>query len=370
MRKNNLELPVFKGKNREKAIPFAFIVGIIAMLIIFLIACLSLTVKKEYKLHFSDNGDLDYKVYLKKNDFFEKNYLDMDRNYIASIIDYVDADFAYTFNSDERLDLEYSYYLTATLLINNSDGKKIYDKKETIIEKQKYNDVKNDTFSIAENVKIDYSKYNNLATRFIEQYGILANSKLVVSLYVDVVGKHAEFDKNISDKAVVTLEIPLTNKTVDIKMDYELAENENQVLQYSSTRITNPVLFIFACILAIGDILAIISVIAYVMLNRDSATLYNIRLNRILKDYDRYISETKITERVEDLLNTRGLRIELLSSFESLMDVRDTIEKPILYHEEIIGEEAIFYLLDDKVGYVYIMRSGDMVRNKKNKTSI
>lgn len=365
MEKDNLELPVLKGKNREKAIPFAFIIGIIAMLIIFLIACLSLTVKGEYKLHFSDKGNMDYKVYLKKNEFFEDDYLPMDRQYIASIIDHVDADFSYSFKSDERINLEYSYYLTATLLINNADGKKIYDKKETILEKQKYNEVKNDSFSISENVKIDYDKYNKVATKFVEQYGIVADSKLVVSLYVDVVGKHAEFDKNISDKAVVTLEIPLTNKTVDITLDYELAENNNQILQYSSTRISNPILFGFACVLAVADIVAIIGFIIYVIINRDNETLYNIKLNKILKDYDRYISETKITERVEDLLKTRGLRIVILNSFESLMDVRDTIEKPILFHEERIGEEAIFYLFDDKIGYVYVMRASDMSKERK-----
>ena len=285
MEKEKIELPLLKGKDREKAIPIVVVCGIIGMLLILLIVCLSLTFKREYKLHYSDVSNLDYNVYLKENDFYDMKYLPKDKIYVSSLIDYIDADFDYIFKSDENIGLEYTYYVRASVLVNNSDGKNIFKKEETLLDKKSFSDMNKDTFSVNENVKIDYGKYNKLASDFVDQLNISADAKLVVSLYVDVLGKHAEFDKNISDKAVISLNIPLTTRGVDISMDYNLSNNVDEVLQYSSTIISNPILFGFAVLLAVLDICAIVGVIAYVIVNRDNQTLYNKKLAKILKDF-------------------------------------------------------------------------------------
>ncbi len=368
MEREKIELPLLKGKDREKAIPIVVVCGIIGMLLILLVVCLSLTFKREYKLHYSDVSNLDYNVYLKDNPFYDMKYLPKDKIYVASLIDYIDADFDYIFKSDESIGLEYTYYVRASVLINNSDGKNIFKKEDTLLDKKSFSDVNKDTFSVNENVKVDYAKYNKLASDFIDQLNITADAKLVVSLYVDVLGKHAEFDKNISDKAVISLNIPLATRGVDISMDYNLSNNVDEVLQYRSTMISNPVLFGFAVLLAVLDICSIIGVITYVIINRDNQTLYNKKLAKILKDYERYISETAITQRVEDMMKTQSLRIEIIKTFEDLVDIRDSLEKPILYHEERPGEEAVFYILADRIGYIYVMRASEMRKEKaKNK---
>lgn len=367
MSNEKLELPLLKGSDREKCIPASIIVGTIILLFILLIAFFSLTVKGTYTLHYNEKSDLDYKVYLKKNPHFKEKYLGKDMQYISNLIDYVDADFDYTFVSGENIGLEYSYYITASVLINNSDGKNIFTEKETIVNRQKFSDLSNNTFNVKEDVKIKYDKYNDLAKSVIDEYGLNADSTLVVSLYVDVSGKHAKFEKKISDEAVINLKIPLTSKTVDIEMDYELSNSTDEVLQYQSTAIKNPILFGISLFLALVDIAAIIAIIVWVIKNRDSQTLYNKKLDRILKDYERYICETVITERVEDMMKTRSLRIEIVKSFEGLVDIRDNLGKPILYHEERPGEEAVFYIITDRVGYIYVMRAADLKRKKYKK---
>ena len=64
---DKIELPLLKGRDREKCIPFAVIVGVIILVVILSITFLSLTFKKDYKLHYSEKSNLDYKVYLKEN---------------------------------------------------------------------------------------------------------------------------------------------------------------------------------------------------------------------------------------------------------------------------------------------------------------
>ncbi|MCI8460237.1 MAG: DUF5305 domain-containing protein [Bacilli bacterium] len=360
---NTKFLFVGEGEN-EKTIPITVITGVLIMLVIILIGCLSLTFQKEYVVHYTDKSNLDYNVYLKQNEFYQTQFLPKDKNYISTLIDYIDADFDYNFKSTEDFDLEYTYYVTADVQVNNAEGKNIFNQEETILNKTSFNDVKNNTFSISENVKIDYDKYNRLASNFISKYDIQANSKVVVSLYVDVVGKHAEFDKELKDKAVIKLEIPLTNKTLDITMDYKLSNNVDEIFQYSSTMITNPYLFGLTIILAILDITGIIAVIVYIISNRDCKTIYAHKLKRILRDYDRYISETSNFKRTD---MDKDMRVEYVKTFDDLINIRDSIEKPILFHEERAGERAVFYIFDDKIVYIYVMKAYDMKQKKEKK---
>ena len=358
-----VELPILKGDNSRKYIPMTFVVGIAILVVLLLITSLSLTIKKTYKINYSDSSDLDYKVYLKENDYFDAKYLGKQKQYISTLIDYVDADFSYKFSSDDDIDIDYEYYILASLNVTNTDGKIIYDKKEYLLSTKKVSS-ENNSLSVKENVIIDYGKYNDLAKRFIDTYGLTANANLVVSLNVDVKGTKSEFDRTISDTGVITLTIPLTTKTVDISMDYELSNNKNAVLQYSEAIIKNKALFTGGVIFIIIDILGIVAIVTYIVMTRDEKESYRVALNKILRDNERYISETVITERVEDMLKTRSLRIEVVKSFEALMDIRDSLNKPILYHEEKLGEEAVFYIISERIGYIYIMSVEDFKRKK------
>ena len=46
---DKIELPLLKGKDTEKCIPFTVVVGLGILIFILAIACLSLNLKKEYK---------------------------------------------------------------------------------------------------------------------------------------------------------------------------------------------------------------------------------------------------------------------------------------------------------------------------------
>lgn len=363
-----LELPLLKGDDREKCIPLTVIIGLVCLVVFFLLASLALTFKSAYKLHYDETSSLNYTVKLKSNDFgmtsISNGSKDNERVIISSLIDDIDASFKYNFKSKENLALEYSYYIKATVKVGDSDGKSFYEDTDVILDRKKFSDLSNNMFAINEKVTIDYEKYNDKAKQFINTYGLSAESKLVVGLYVDVAGKHADFDSKLSDNAVVELSIPLTTKTSDIKLNYELSNSKDKVMQYQSTIINNPVLFWFAISLCVIDVIAMAIIIVWIIINRDHNTKYKKKLEKILKDYERYISETVITERVEDMMKTRSLRIEVVKDFEGLIDIRDSLGKPILFHEERPGQEAVFYILSDRVGYIYVMKASDF--KKKN----
>ena len=91
--------------------------------------------------------------------------------------------------------------------------------------------------------------------------------------------------------------------------------------------------------------------------------LFEERLKNILTDYSRYISETKVVESIQSLVETRSLRIVLLKTFDGLIAVRDNVNKPILYQNE--KTRAVFYIISDNIGYIYIMKVSDFESSKK-----
>ena len=55
------------------------------------------------------NSNLNYRVVLKDNSFFTTKTLGMNKQYIASLIDRIEVDTKYSFQSSKALDYTYSY---------------------------------------------------------------------------------------------------------------------------------------------------------------------------------------------------------------------------------------------------------------------
>ena len=85
--------------------------------------------KIEQKLSYSEEGNIDYKVYLKSNDDFNAPYLGKGRKYIASLIDHINIDYNYRFKGDKDMDYTCKYYILASAAVKDggTDGKTIYE---------------------------------------------------------------------------------------------------------------------------------------------------------------------------------------------------------------------------------------------------
>ncbi len=357
-------------KNKTKKEIGLITVGAIIVLMIAMLLCFkSIKSKEEYVMHYSDSSELDYNVYLKKNDFYTTPYLPKDRVYVSTLIDYVDASFNYDFDVVEDINLGYKYYISAKVVVDGNSGKKIFEKEDILLDQTEIQQVQDKNFSIAENVKIDYNKYNQLASSFINKYDIAAKANVVVSMFVDVSGTYEKFEKELNDSAVVSFEIPLTANTTEIKMNYDLKNDVNEKFEYGKTSIVHPVLFVFSILIAILDITYLVYEIVTYTLNKDVKIKYQERLKKIFRDYGPYISKKAMNANTKEIMYTMSLRVEIVDSFDDLINVRDSIEKPILFYESVPGEQAVFYIIDTKVSYIYIMNAKDCGKKKKVSSS-
>ena len=88
--------------------------GIVLMVILTLVIGLTSLFFYFYRLNnrfinYDEKSDVDYKVLLKDNEFYQENYLEKDKGYVSSLIDNIEAEFKYDLNFDRNIKYKYSY---------------------------------------------------------------------------------------------------------------------------------------------------------------------------------------------------------------------------------------------------------------------
>ena len=108
MRKNEVNAILINQTKRRNNV-FNLIFGIVIVFAIsFAFLFIYLKRSEKHYVTYDETSNIEYKVYLKENNFFEDNYLDANKQYIASLIDYIDSNFIYKLSLDEK-DVEYKY---------------------------------------------------------------------------------------------------------------------------------------------------------------------------------------------------------------------------------------------------------------------
>ena len=196
MKKNRVdEILIDQTMRRRKIVAYICVIAVISIVFLTLLM-FYISSTKDYYVSYDETSDIDYKVYLKDNDFYEKNYLEKNNQYIASLIDYIDADFNYKLSMDDKnVDYTYSYKIDAIVNVKEKNtNNSLYYTTENLLEELNYTSNAETNVDIDENVKIDYNHYNDLIKRFINIYDLDdIESTLTINLTVNVLGACEEF---------------------------------------------------------------------------------------------------------------------------------------------------------------------------------
>ena len=114
---------------------------------------------------YKESSDIDYKVMLKDNEFYEDNYLDKDKGYIASIIDSIlITNYNYKVDFSEDVDYDYSYKVVAEIDVKDQkNDNNIYHFSEVLSEKKNSKDRGDIDITISD-LSVNFPKYNNIIT--------------------------------------------------------------------------------------------------------------------------------------------------------------------------------------------------------------
>lgn len=335
------------------------IFGIIIFSMLFILLFIkSVSLNKNGDITYKQTSNIDYKVYLRENKYYGNDYLDKDMQYIASLIDNINIDFKYDFSINQDINYKYTYYIKSEVKVTdiNDPTLNIYTKTEKLTEPNTVVKEGSNNFNIYENVKIDYNKYNDLVKSFKNTYLISADSNLVLTMLVDIEDEKGNKIKN--DNEVMKITIPLTEQTINIKMDYEEVNNSLNAKVYRHFSIDHKVLFLLSIFFLIGDIIYISLLVMFLNKTKTKKTIYDITLSKILREYDRVIVNSKKPIVVD------GEIIEL-SSFSELLDVRDNLEKPIIFKEIHKGLKSVFIIRNANETYRYILKLSDLEKGNR-----
>ena len=368
MKKSNVDkILVEQAKRKKHIVEYTCLIAFYALLALAFLFLHSYTNKEVY-IKYDETSDIDYKVYLKNNEFFSEKFLGPNRSYIASLIDYIDTGFNYKITlQDDNADFKYSYYIESEVNVKEKNGtNSLYNYKETILnEIVKYSE-KRSTAYINEKVRINYNKYNDLIKSFIKTYNLDDTaSTLTVRMYVNILGSCEDLD-NKSNESVMSIEIPLTTKTMNIEMSNDLIETEDNIMACSSNNIKTIVFLILGILMSICTVIISLLLVRYVVVTRTAEDIYQKELKKILNNYHSYI------QKINNQFNLSMYEKLKVDTFTDMLEIRDTLQQPILMVENS-SKDGVYFIIpsNTKILYTYCLKVSDiksqMYENKQQK---
>ena len=312
--------------------------------------------EKVIPINYTDANEVMYKVYLKPNDFYEKSYLDMNRAYVASLIDYINIDFNYSFNMQRLTKMDFNYKIMGNLIIENANGVRFIDEVYTLKDTTHKRLEDSGSLSIVDSVKVDYDHYNNIVNKFKNATGVEMVSYLNVYFVVD---KESDDSLNytIKDSTKSNIRIPLSERAIEINLTTEKGVIDKYTVPKGNV-VFNPVYLAIEIVLFLLACIFFINIVSYTVPLLKKKTAYDKYIKKILKNYDRVIVETK------NDLDTTDCKIIDVRDFSELLDVRDNLRLPIVYNNIVPHEKGVFYIKNEMDIYRLIVKGIDLEKKK------
>ncbi len=311
-------------------------------------------------ISYTQNGNVDYKVCLKENNFYSQNCLDKNMSYVSSLIKNVGLTFNYDLNTSEQLNVKTEYEVTAKLVISNAENTSKYFEQKYILQDKTSEGISqiNNEYKISKNIDIDYDYYNTIASTFKSQYGVETNSYIEVSFQVFHANKENE-DIRVPSPSPVILNIPLSQKSININMTASgVNKQETQNIESSIFTLNNIICLFIGIIALIVCLISGLKIAKMLTLIKEKKNNYDKFMEKILREYDRLIVETSTLPKFNNYFVTK------VNSFGELIDVRDNLRLPIMYYEVAKHQKCHLYIIDNKNLYLLTVKAVDMEENK------
>lgn len=305
------------------------------------------------KFGYQINKSTDYKVGVKKNNFFSDEYLQKDQTYISSIINKILMDFNYKFVGTENKNIEYSYDISTIMNVSYTNtNEKLWSKKDVIVEKDniKLEDTKE--FNIIENVEIDYNAYNNMAKQFKANFNIPIDSRLEVKLTV----RQKIDDEEINEVSSVSLSMNLNEDIIKINQ----TKSGNDTLKPAEKQEANKFVLTIGIIIFAISMTLISKLTAGKLGFKNTKSEYDKAIKKILKNYGDVVAEIVKPVELKDNMQIIDVR-----NFDQLLDVEEELRMPILFYEIEKGQEGCFIIINDNIAYRYVLKNKKRRYNKE-----
>jgi hypothetical protein len=313
-------------------------------------------------LDYHENGSVNYQVCLKPNSYFAAECQPSGKQYVASLIDNLKTEFNYSFRADNDVKYDYSYDISAKLLATESgdDDKILYENEDVILPSKSVKDAAGQSFSIRENIDIDYDKYNNLITAFRSDYGLTIEASVIITLNVKVQATHDDFSEPLNTNQKVALKVPLSERTINIAVESDKLTNNGRIEEKIHDFSKNLAFVIAAGVSGVVFVVALMLSIVIFVRREARRSVYEKTFDHIMHEYSQLVVE------VEHMPHVSRDKVIEVKNFDELLDARDTIQQPIL-HLRIADDRSLFAIEDNGMIYAYALSSKKLGEKGKNR---
>lgn len=329
---------------KGKLIEFYFYVAIFVIGIILIVGSIHVTKKEKPIIQKSDleKKDINYQVYLIENTAVPVEYLQMDKMYVAKLIDYIKFNYNLEYDTKDSLIYNIKGKMDVNYLTTNSTAvKPTVAEREYVFVADTYVSEEDKKQKINRSIDIDYNQYNVELAQIKDVLGLAVEANLDVIFTV-------KNEKNNKTIYTSTISIPLAKEAFSIEnksKDTSIITNTNK----DDVSVSSPQLLIGILIIIISGLKAF--KVADKSFNVIKENYYTIAREKILKTYGDIIAE------MIEPMDLTGIQIADVKNFEQLIDVEEETRSPINFYEVVKNEEGHFIIIHNNIGYRYILRN-------------
>lgn len=299
-------------------------------------------------MSYTSSGNIDYKVFLKENNFIDNEYLNAGEAYILDLIDYVRLTPVYNFKSTSKTNVTGTNKLVAKLKVyykessDKNNNPEVMNKEKTLDEKvMNFND---DKYTSLGSYDLYLNEYLDMLKEFQSEV------KIAVDGYLDITYE-SSFDGKVggasySNKYDNTVRIPLSNSVVKIESpkseakesnvyEADLVKTNKTVMSYIV--IANIVVFIIICFLLKK------------LFSFTNKSEYQRKLSKILRNYDDIIVNTS------SIVDVKKYKVIKIDEFKEILNLSRELLLPIMNYEKIKDKETWFYVIKDDILYMHVV---------------
>lgn len=348
-------------KHKPKTIAVAtFAIVLLAISFVFLSSSLNINIVKTKDIFsYNESSKLDYTVSLKKNSYFDKNVLPSGEQYITSVIDTINMDYAYDFSSTDNFTGVYSYKIYAKVSadynVDTNTSKQVWSKEYKLKEQNEKKVLDRSSFVIHEKLSLNYDQYNKIINDFKRDYMLAVNAK--VDVIMDINFEVNYNNEKIKDQARLTTSIPLAEQTIEIEKEYKETDHGAITDKIIIKRFNNIFVFILGILFGLFGIVIIIKQFIRVIHDDKKQSIYIKKLKKYLHDYEDIIATSK------EVPKTKGLNVIEVIKFEDMVNAQDDLRVPIIFCETKKNQEGKFFLISQDCVYCYTLSEEDGTRD-------
>jgi hypothetical protein len=326
---------------------FRVVTSIIAVFLLFILACffaVEAISTNIYTINYDETSTTEYSVCYNENTEYSNKCITENMSYVSSLIKNIYLSFTYNVDLSDKIDSKIEYYVVGKSIIYDKDdtSKILYENKDNLLENVTLENTSNN-INFTADIDLDFNKYNNFVTEYLNKYDLNAQGKYEVILYVK---------DNVETRPISTVTFNLGEQTVTInKTDTSNLNNKVDLDEgwsdYSSSCAT------------IAVVLLLISLYLIIMTTRlvtkvvNNKSKYTIKLTNILKEYDDIIVISRDGYEIDN--NKKIIKVD---EFKELLDARETLNKPIIY-SRVNDIKSDFFVEDDNTIFKYTLKETD-----------